>query len=190
MLLRSSNKAGAAIRAAAPLRSARLAPIVRAAADDAAPSTSAAASAPAAAAPMPALAWPVDKETPRDVFAANGPLAERLNGRLSMIGFVGIALAEHKDGVAALAQLGDDWLGPLLLAISLTMASVFPKIVSGSSLAELHAAATGDNLRGEGAIGQALALFDTNVELWTGRVAMLGLAGLVAVETVTGKAFF
>jgi hypothetical protein len=109
-----------------------------------------------------------------------------------MLGFVGVALAEHKDGVPALSQLGDDWLGPLLLAVSLTMASVFPKIVSGTSLKELNAAATGANLRGEGAIGQALGLFDTNAELWTGRAAMFGLLSLVLVEAFVsgGKAFF
>ncbi len=39
-------------------------------------------------------------------------------------------------------------------------------------LQDLHAAATGDNRKGDGA-AQALALFDTNVELWTGRIAML-----------------
>jgi hypothetical protein len=140
---------------------------------------------------MPALAWPVDNETPRQVFAVNGPLAERLNGRLAMLGFLAAALAERKDGTPVLEQLGGDWLGPLLLAVSLTMASIFPKIVSGTSLKELNEAATGDNLRGEGALGQALGLFDTNLELWTGRVAMVGLAGLAAVEAVSGgKAFF
>jgi hypothetical protein len=54
---------------------------------------------------------------------------------------------------------------------------------------ELHAKATGDNLKGEG-VAQALVLFDTNTELWTGRVAMLGLTGLFAVEAITGKVFF
>ena len=60
------------------VRSRRASPLLRAAADDAAaaaPSTSGSSS-DAFAAPMPALAWPVDKETPREVFAVNGPLAE------------------------------------------------------------------------------------------------------------------
>lgn len=54
---------------------------------------------------------------------------------------------------------------------------------------ELHAAATSENLRGDG-IQQALALFDTNTELWTGRVAMIGVAGLFVTEAITGKVIF
>jgi hypothetical protein len=56
-------------------------------------------------------------------------------------------------------------------------------------LQELNARATSANLKGDG-IAQALALFDTNVELWTGRAAMIGVASLFAVEAVTGKVFF
>ena len=191
-----------AAAAAAPSRRARApAAAPRAAADDAAAaaaaasSTSAPAAAPAAAPkpfapPMPALAWPVDNETPRQVFAANGPLAERLNGRLAMLGFVAAAMGERADGTPALAQLGDDLLGPVLLALMFTVASIAPKIVSGTPLATLHATATGDNLKGEGAVGQALGFFDAGVELLNGRAAMVGLVALVVVEAVTGKAFF
>lgn len=54
---------------------------------------------------------------------------------------------------------------------------------------DLHAAATSENLKGEG-IQQALALFDTNTELWTGRIAMIGVAGLFITEAITGKVIF
>lgn len=54
---------------------------------------------------------------------------------------------------------------------------------------ELHAAATSDNLKSEGA-GAALALFDTSLELWLGRAAMMGIAGLLVLEGVQGKPFF
>jgi len=54
---------------------------------------------------------------------------------------------------------------------------------------DLHAAATSENLKGEG-IQQALALFDTNTELWTGRIAMIGVAGLFITEAITGKVLF
>jgi hypothetical protein len=52
---------------------------------------------------------------------------------------------------------------------------------------DLHAAATGDNLRAEGVLGQLLGLFDTNLELWSGRLAMIGVLGAVIVESVTGN---
>jgi hypothetical protein len=54
---------------------------------------------------------------------------------------------------------------------------------------DLHAAATSDNLKGEG-LQAALALFDTNTELWTGRIAMLGITGLFVTEAITGKVLF
>jgi hypothetical protein len=56
-------------------------------------------------------------------------------------------------------------------------------------LQELHAAATSENLKGDG-LQAALALFDTNTELWTGRVAMIGIAGLFITEAITGKVIF
>jgi hypothetical protein len=36
-------------------------------------------------------------------------------------------------------------------------------------------------------LGQALGLFDTNLELWSGRLAMIGVLGTLLVEGVTGK---
>jgi hypothetical protein len=62
--------------------------------------------------------------------------------------------------------------------------------VCSSALQDLHASATSDNLRGKEGLGQVLGLFDTNTELWTGRVAMIGIVGLLAVEAFTGKVLF
>ena len=104
-----------------------------------------------------------------------------------MLGFAAIAAAELSTQTPALEQFGSDWLGVALMSVTLSLASVFPKLVSGSSLADLHAAATSDNLKGEGIIGTLAALFDTNAELWLGRLAMLGIAGLIGVEAVTGN---
>jgi hypothetical protein len=56
-----------------------------------------------------------------------------------------------------------------------------------SAAQDLHAAATGANLRAEGVLGQALGLFDTNLELWSGRLAMIGILGTLVVEGVTGN---
>jgi hypothetical protein len=51
-----------------------------------------------------------------------------------MMGWAGIALAELKSGVPAAEQFGSDIGGVLLLSVTLTLASLFPKFVSGSSL--------------------------------------------------------
>jgi len=107
-----------------------------------------------------------------------------------MLGFVGIALTELKSSAPALEQVGSDVVGILLLALSLTFGSITPKMVSGRSLKDLHATATGDNLKTDAGPGQLLGLFDTNTELWTGRIAMIGVAGLILVEAVTGKVLF
>ncbi len=50
----------------------------------------------------------------------------------------------------------------------------------------LHA----QNLKAEGLLGQFLALFDQSLELWSGRLAMIGLVGLVVTEAFTGDALF
>lgn len=110
---------------------------------------------------------------------------------MAMLGFAGIALAELQTGVPAAEQFANDVAGVSLLAVALTFASIFPKFVSGCSLKDLHASATSDNLRGNGqGVGQLLGLFDTNTELWTGRVAMIGIVGLLAAEAFTGKVLF
>lgn len=53
----------------------------------------------------------------------------------------------------------------------------------------LRAAATSEGMAGEG-IQAVQALFDASLELWTGRVAMVGVAGLIAAEVVKGDSFF
>lgn len=63
-----------------------------------------------------------------------GPSMQRVNGRMAMLGFVGIMLAEHSSKVPALEQFGDDVVGVTLLSIAITLGSIFPKFASGSSL--------------------------------------------------------
>jgi hypothetical protein len=58
------------------------------------------------------------------------------------------------------------------------------------TLKELHDTATSEALKGGEGVYQYLTLFNANTELWTGRIAMLGLSGLVALEMAQGDAFF
>lgn len=53
---------------------------------------------------------------------------------MAMLGFAGIALAELKDHVPAAEQLGGDVVGVLLLSITFTLASIFPKFSTGHAL--------------------------------------------------------
>lgn len=151
-----------------------------------------------------------------------------------MLGFVAIMMAEAGSKTPALESFGGDVLGVVLLSITLTLATIFPKFASGSSLKvrarggglrraaahaapqaparpdslppaasrhappprppalppapqDLHAAATGPNLKSEGVIGSLMGFFDTNTELWSGRLAMIGILGTIIVEAVTGN---
>ena len=53
---------------------------------------------------------------------------------MAMLGFAGMALTELKTQVPAAEQLSGDVVGVLLLSITLTLASLFPKFSSGTSL--------------------------------------------------------
>lgn len=80
--------------------------------------------------------------------------------------------------------------GIIIISLLLSLATVAPKFVSGSSLAELNASGTSANLKAEGLLGQMLALFDTTLELWSGRLAMFGFVGLIIAEGIKGDALF
>ena len=53
---------------------------------------------------------------------------------MAMLGFAGTALAELQTQVPAGEQLAGDVFGVLLLSLTFTLASLFPKFSSGSSL--------------------------------------------------------
>ncbi len=124
------------------------------------------------------------------------------------------------------------WFAAIMFSLLITVGSLMPKLLSGTSLKELQDSATSGNMTGQGwqqvrappagssargrpvgrAVGccacwshlacraaaarccwkraQVLGLFDQSLELWTGRVAMIGVVGLVAAEVLKGDSFF
>eukprot|EP00955_Chlamydomonas_euryale_P116815 366441-Chlamydomonas_euryale.AAC.13 len=112
------------------------------------------------------------------------------NGRAAMIGFASLALTEVSSHTPALEQLSAAAPSIVVVSLLLSVATVMPKIVSGSSLSDLLSAASSENLKADGALGQLLAAFDQNLELWAGRLAMVGMLGLPIAETIKGDALF
>lgn len=139
--------------------------------------------------PIPSLVWIEDTETIKEVFAFSGPAPERNNGRLAMWGFLWGVLEEHNSHIPVADQFADSWLPVLLTILSISMATILPKLVSGVSLKTLMETATGDNLDG-GSGGQILRYFDATNELLIGRVAMMGFSGLLIVEALKADAIF
>jgi hypothetical protein len=101
-----------------------------------------------------------------------------------MWGFLWGVLEEHNSHIPVADQFADSWLPVLLTILSISMATILPKLVSGVSLKTLMETATGDNLDG-GSGGQILRYFDATNELLIGRVAMMGFSGLVSEDTHT-----
>lgn len=125
-----------------------------------------------------------DTETLSDLMAFSGPVPERINGRLAMLGFVAAVAAELSSGAPVLQQ-SQQAAGPVLFTMMmLTGATIIPKFASRVPLSVLLAATSKDKMP------KGLEMFDGVTELWTGRVAMIGLVGLAAVELYLGKALF
>ncbi|KAG1678270.1 hypothetical protein FOA52_013891 [Chlamydomonas sp. UWO 241] len=171
-------------RRPAPFSGRRAATVVRAASE---PGGGAVVRAPVTIAP---LTWDPDTETPEQVMAFGGAAPERANGRAAMLGFAAIAITELSSHTPAAEQLSSSVPSILFVSLLLAVATVMPKVVSGAPLAQLHAAATSENLKAEGAIGIFFSLFDCTLEMWSGRLAMLGLVGLPIVEAFKGDALF
>ena len=60
------------------------------------------------------------------------------NGRAAMVGFTSIALTELSAHTPALEQIGQTVPAIILVSLTLTFATIVPKLVSGSSLKDLH----------------------------------------------------
>jgi len=126
----------------------------------------------------------VDNESFTDLMAFSGPAPERINGRVAMWAFLICSLQELLYGQSVVQQFQAHPVATVFLGLTLSVASVAPKYVSGVSLNDLQEAASRDGLP------QALRFFNKTHEIWLGRVAMLGLVGLAGLELYLGHPLF
>jgi len=104
-----------------------------------------------------------------DLFAFGGPVPERINGRLAMVGFVAAMAVELYRGQDLSVQIsngGIPWfLGTTIL---LTFASLIPL------------------LKGVSVESKSDGFMTSDAEMWNGRFAMLGLVALAFTEYMNG----
>nr|XP_043629606.1 early light-induced protein 1, chloroplastic-like [Erigeron canadensis] len=123
--------------------------------------------------PLPPPAPKVPKVSTKfnDLFAFSGPVPERINGRLAMIGFVSAMAVELSNGQDLFTQISDGGLTVFVgTSVVLTLASLVPLFQGVRAEAKSNGVMTSD------------------AELLNGRVAMLGLIALAFTEFVTGSA--
>ncbi|PSC69459.1 early light-induced chloroplastic-like [Micractinium conductrix] len=105
----------------------------------------------------------------------NGPVPERVNGRLAMLAFMAIAHREMETGLTMLQQalaLPHNYAAwPLLALMGLMVYATFPPALAGAREEDFF-------------------WFTVRAEKTNGRAAMLGLAVLAALEYHSGFAFF
>ncbi|XP_034580662.1 low molecular mass early light-inducible protein HV60, chloroplastic [Setaria viridis] len=105
--------------------------------------------------------------------AFSGPAPERINGRLAMVGFLSALAVEAARGDGLLTQAGN--------SSGLTWFAYTTVVLSAVSLAPL--------LQGESVEGRSGGFMTADVELWNGRLAMLGLVTLAATKYLIGTPF-
>lgn len=106
-------------------------------------------------------------------------IPETVNGRAAMIGFVAAAGAEIFGAGSVITQLGN-CPQPVLVTLALIVASTIIPIYKGTEGDYL------ESLRDTYSLPQGV--FTEKNERLHGRLAMLGLAGLVVIELVLGRA--
>eukprot|EP00239_Pterosperma_sp_CCMP1384_P000071 CAMPEP_0197847122 /NCGR_PEP_ID=MMETSP1438-20131217/5216_1 /TAXON_ID=1461541 /ORGANISM="Pterosperma sp., Strain CCMP1384" /LENGTH=219 /DNA_ID=CAMNT_0043458953 /DNA_START=54 /DNA_END=713 /DNA_ORIENTATION=- len=128
----------------------------------------------------------------QDLMAFQGFAPEVINGRLAMLGFVAGAAAEVTTGQPFMTQFGNHFFGVSFHLALFAAASLAPAIISNKSLPDLVKEATGQEAAGFGGSGfpEELKKFTPEVELMNGRAAMVGVASMIVLETLTGKALF
>ncbi|KAL3681180.1 hypothetical protein R1sor_024136 [Riccia sorocarpa] len=141
------------------------------------PQASPAASTPKSAAPS-VTPIPVEPAVPRvpkvstkfqDIFAFSGPAPETINGRLAMLGFVGILALEIGTGNSFTTQLQTGGISLAVLTAGLfTVASLIPMF------------------QGVTAESKSKSFWSSDAEKLNGRVAMVGLIALAITEYVNG----
>ena len=109
---------------------------------------------------------------------------QRINGRVAMLAFALVSLSEVTSHRGILQQLQAAPVKTAWFMLLISVGSLIPKYVSGVSLADLYEAASRDGLPDN------LKFFNKTHEVWLGRVAMVGVLGLTAVEVVKGGALF
>ncbi|CAK0760058.1 hypothetical protein CVIRNUC_002740 [Coccomyxa viridis] len=105
-----------------------------------------------------------------DALKFNGPGPELINGRLAQWGFVSAALGEAQSGKLIAEQLQEAWPSVLFLSALIIYASLIPIC--------------------KGAKREPFGIFTPRREIIHCRLAMLGFASLLFLETKSGVVFF
>eukprot|EP00239_Pterosperma_sp_CCMP1384_P005036 CAMPEP_0197846722 /NCGR_PEP_ID=MMETSP1438-20131217/4149_1 /TAXON_ID=1461541 /ORGANISM="Pterosperma sp., Strain CCMP1384" /LENGTH=191 /DNA_ID=CAMNT_0043458465 /DNA_START=72 /DNA_END=647 /DNA_ORIENTATION=+ len=135
----------------------------------------------------PFLAEPVvvpKMESWEELMAFSGPVPERVNGRLAMLGFVAAVGAELSTGQTAWTQFANNSFVVETHWLLFAAASIAPSLMTGNSLTEITKAAS------EKGLPDGMSKFTADVELLNGRAAMVGCAALIIIEGIKGSALF
>lgn len=106
-----------------------------------------------------------------DIMAFDGPAAERVNGRLAMLGFVTAIAVELTRGQDIFTQIqsgGFKWfIGTTILFSLASLVPLFKGVSANSK-------------------SRPGGLMSSDAELWNGRLAMVGLVALAYTEYMKG----
>ncbi|XP_075508136.1 early light-induced protein 2, chloroplastic-like [Primulina tabacum] len=114
---------------------------------------------------------PEESTKATDIMAFDGPAAERINGRLAMLGFVTAIAVELTRGQDIFTQIqsgGFKWfIGTTILFSVASLVPLFKGVSANST-------------------SKPGGLMSSDAELWNGRLAMVGLVALAYTEYLKG----